>query len=128
MVSKHKALPGLALLPGSLSLWGFATSSDLLGFSLPTTFMNLDHGACGDGSPLRAEDMCEKLHAIRGLVRWLKFDIRCVDVCSENEVDGRRQYVALGGWLIYVDLGFRYNTEAHTHRHERRCFTCWTCI
>lgn len=53
---------------GSLSLWGFATSADLLGISLPTTFLELDDGACGPSSPLRGEEMCRRLHAIRGLV------------------------------------------------------------
>jgi len=43
--------------PGSLSLWGFATSADLLGISLPTTFLELDDGACGPSSPLRGEAM-----------------------------------------------------------------------
>jgi len=53
---------------GSLSLWGFSTSIDSLGISLPTTFLSLDAGACHDSSPLRGEEMCNKLHAIRGLV------------------------------------------------------------
>eukprot|EP00438_Fugacium_kawagutii_P024539 Skav223319 [mRNA] locus=scaffold200:53731:55052:+ [translate_table: standard] len=40
----------------SLSLWGFSTSIDSLGISLPTTFLSLDAGACHDSSPLRGED------------------------------------------------------------------------
>eukprot|EP00490_Sorites_sp_Unknown_P013318 CAMPEP_0114689666 /NCGR_PEP_ID=MMETSP0191-20121206/64822_1 /TAXON_ID=126664 /ORGANISM="Sorites sp." /LENGTH=225 /DNA_ID=CAMNT_0001978609 /DNA_START=35 /DNA_END=713 /DNA_ORIENTATION=+ len=49
---------------GSLSLWGFSSSADLLGFTLPA----MDGGACGNSSPLREQETCGKLHAIRGLV------------------------------------------------------------
>lgn len=41
---------------GSLSLWGFSTSIDSLGIALPTTYLELDDGACHDSSPLRGED------------------------------------------------------------------------
>lgn len=54
---------------GSLSLWDFTTSADLLGIRLPQTFMSLDSSTCAGHSPVfDTEEMCSKLHAIRGLV------------------------------------------------------------
>eukprot|EP00434_Breviolum_minutum_P009282 symbB.v1.2.008179.t1/scaffold512.1/size193505/20 len=53
---------------GSLSLWGFATSSDFFGYKLPSTFMRVDADSCGNIRPVDGEDVCGKLNAIRGLV------------------------------------------------------------
>ena len=41
---------------GSLSLWGFATSSDFFGYKLPSTFMRVDADSCGNIRPVDGED------------------------------------------------------------------------
>ena len=62
-----KLFGGVVSGEGSLTLWNFVSSTDLLGFSLPQSVMSLDEGACGGDSLLSPHKACSQLYAIRGL-------------------------------------------------------------